>query len=173
MGESGTTIVEPKKKGGGSVEAPQTGGAPREAGPGRAGFFTQYKAEQGKVTRTSTFIGFGLLIAWGAKFVSDRLTGFEGDEGWRLLVTPGVPILFAVVLGGLAWHFSFVWRKASDFMIATEGEMKKVNWSSKAEVIGSTKVVILFTALLAILLFAFDLVFQFVFSAIGVLKESP
>ena len=33
-------------------------------------------------------------------------------------------------------------RKANDFFIATEGEMKKVNWSTRAEVIRSTKVVI-------------------------------
>ncbi|MBU0718456.1 MAG: preprotein translocase subunit SecE [Planctomycetes bacterium] len=55
-------------------------------------------------------------------------------------------------------------------MVATEGEMKKVSWSSKAEVIGSTKVVIMFTVLLAALLFVVDLVFQRFFTYIGVLK---
>lgn len=170
MDKSGTSVVEPKQKGGGSVEAPQTGGVVRGVGRGQAGFFTQYKPEQGKVTRTSTFIGMGLLIAWGAKFVSERLAGFEGDEGWRLLITPGIPILFAVVFGALAWHFTFVHRKASDFMIATEGEMKKVSWSSKGEVIGSTKVVILFTVLLAGLLFVVDILFQKLFTLIGVLR---
>jgi preprotein translocase subunit SecE len=170
MDDGSTTVVEQKQKGGGWVEAPQTGGAPRAAGPGRAGFFTQYKPEQGKITRTATFIGLGLVIAWGAKFLSDRLAGFEGDEGWRLLITPGMPILFAVVLGALAWHFTFVHRKASDFMIATEGEMKKVSWSSKNEVIGSTKVVILFTVLLAIILFVADILFQKLFTSLGVLK---
>jgi preprotein translocase subunit SecE len=61
-------------------------------------------------------------------------------------------------------------RKSSDFMIATEGEMKKVSWSSRREVIGSTKVVILFTIALACFLFVVDLAFQTLFSAIGVLK---
>ena len=55
-------------------------------------------------------------------------------------------------------------------MIATQTEMKKVSWSSKREVIGATKVVILFTILLAALLFCVDLVFQFFFRGIGVLK---
>jgi preprotein translocase SecE subunit len=152
------------------VETPHSFEAPRAAHPARAGFFTQYKPEQGKITRTSTFVGLGLLIAWGAKFLSDRLTGFEGDEAWRLFVTPGLPISFAVVMGAVGWHFTFVHRKASDFMIATEGEMKKVNWSSKNEVVGSTKVVILFTVLLAIVLFIADVLFRELFSSIGVLR---
>ncbi|MCH9001912.1 MAG: preprotein translocase subunit SecE [Planctomycetes bacterium] len=55
-------------------------------------------------------------------------------------------------------------------MIATEGEMKKVSWSSKEEVIGSTKVVIMFTFMLALFLFVVDMVFQQAFRLIGVLK---
>ena len=48
--------------------------------------------------------------------------------------------------------------------------VKKVNWSTKREVIGSTKVVILFTFLMAAMLFAVDLIFQNFFNWIGVLK---
>ena len=48
--------------------------------------------------------------------------------------------------------------------------MKKVSWSSKREVIGSTKVVILFTVLLGVLLFVVDVLFQTLFKNIGVLK---
>jgi len=57
-------------------------------------------------------------------------------------------------------------------MIATEGEMKKVSWSTRRELIGSTKVVIMFTIFLAVLLFFVDLGFQELFSRIGVLKVS-
>jgi preprotein translocase SecE subunit len=46
-----------------------------------------------------------------------------------------------------------------------------VSWSTKNEVVGSTKVVILFTLLLAALLFVVDLAFQGFFSMIGVLKK--
>ena len=49
--------------------------------------------------------------------------------------------------------------------------MKKVSWSSKREIMGSTKVVILFTLLMAFFLFLVDLLFQWFFSAIGVLKR--
>src|SRR3712207_7866772 len=36
-----------------------------------------------------------------------------------------------------------------DFLIATDSEMKKVNWTSRRELIGSTKVVIVFMFLIA------------------------
>ena len=132
--------------------------------------FRQYKPDQGKLTRTCTFIGLGTLIAWGAYFLFQRLTVFEGDEGWRDLVTYGIPIAFAVVVGGLAWYFLYGHRATGDFLIATEGEMKKVSWSSKEEVIGSTKVVIMFTFMLALFLFLVDVGFQWIFRWIGVLK---
>ena len=131
---------------------------------------TQYKPDQGRATRTGTFVGLALLIAWGAKFLNDRLAGYQGDEWWNLLITPGAAIAALVVFGAIAWRLSFVKRGPSDFMIATEGEMKKVSWSTRREVIGSTKVVILFTVLLAALLFVVDLVFQWLFQQLGVLK---
>ena len=117
-----------------------------------------------------TFLGALALVAWGAVFLNNQLSVFEGDEAWRLMVTPGIPILLAVLLGGFAWWLSFSFQKSSDFMIATEGEMKKVSWSTRREVIGSTKVVILFTILLAAFLFVVDVLFQALFSWIGVLK---
>lgn len=143
---------------------------PPERPGSHAGFLTHYKPEQGKATRTGTFVGLGLLVLWGAYFVWDRLQVYEGDEVWQLLVTVGIPAAVAVVFGALAWRVSYVTRKSSDFMIATEGEMKKVSWSSKREVIGSTKVVIVFTILMAIVLFLVDMGFQTLFRAMGVLK---
>ena len=143
-----------------------TGGRSPGGGP-----LKPHKPEQGKWTRRGTFIGAGALIAWGGFFVNQRLSGYQDIQDWWLvLITPGIPILLMVFLGTLAYWISFVHRKSSDFMIATEGEMKKVNWSTKREVIGSTKVVITMTLLLAILLFTVDLAFQRLFSAIGVLK---
>lgn len=156
--------------GGGS--RPSGGGS---AGGGRArsgGFFEQYKPDQGKWTRLGTFVGLGLLVAWGAIFLRERLQIYRGNEWWNMVVTDGIPLLFAVALGVLAWWVSYSNRTSSDFMIATEGEMKKVSWSTRRELIGSTKVVIMFTILLAVLLFFVDLGFQELFSRIGVLKVS-
>jgi len=143
-----------------AVHRPRSGG----------GLFGQYKPEQGIWTRRGTFIGAGLIVAWGAKFIYDQLSIYESNEAWSVLITTGIPVLFAVVLGSIAWRLSFTNRKTGDFMIATEGEMKKVSWSSKKEVIGSTIVVIAFTVLLAVLLFSVDVLFQFIFKSINVLK---
>ncbi len=132
--------------------------------------FRQHKPQQGRTTRTSTRVAVGILLSWGSYFLYQQLQVFEGDEGWRLLVTAGIPMLFFVALGAVAWWCVFCNRSASEFMIATEGEMKKVSWSDRKEIIGSTKVVILFTFLLAALLFVVDLFFQWFFSGLGVLK---
>ena len=60
-----------------------------------------------------------------------------------------------------------------DFLIATDSEMKKVNWTTKKELMGSTKVVIGFVFVMAIVLFMYDLFFQFLFYFLGVLKTPP
>ena len=176
MGSTDTTTTVPEQSptppsDGGGESSPLGGGfgpAPRPKGPGR---FTQYKPEQGRTTRIGTLVGAGALIAWGGIFINNRLTGYEDvEQWWGLMITPGIPILFVVVFGIVAWWLTFSNQTCSEFMIGTEGEMKKVNWSSKREIIGSTKVVILFTLMLAAFLFLFDIVFKFLFSWIGVLK---
>ncbi len=60
-----------------------------------------------------------------------------------------------------------------DFLIATDSEMKKVNWTTKKELMGSTKVVIGFVFVMALVLFFYDLFFQFLFYVLGVLKTPP
>jgi preprotein translocase SecE subunit len=57
-----------------------------------------------------------------------------------------------------------------DFLIATDSEMKKVNWTSRRELIGSTKVVIIFMFAIAAILFVLDLLFNTLFYAIRVLE---
>ena len=166
-----TTAVkqEGKEHGGDSG----SGGGPPHAGrpPGVGnGVFEQYKPELGRYTRVCTFVAGAGLVAWGAVFLNSQLLVFEGDEAWRLMVTHGIPIAVAVVLGTAVWWLAFSHRRSSDFMIATEGEMKKVSWSSKRELIGSTKVVILFTVLMSLFLFTVDVLFQALFSWMGVLK---
>ena len=54
-------------------------------------------------------------------------------------------------------------------MIAGEGEMKKVSWSSRKEVVGSTKVVIITTFLMAAVLYAVDWVFATLFAQFGIM----
>ena len=125
--------------------------------------FDIYKRGQGKYTRIGTFagaVGVGLI---GAALLPPKIQLVTGN----IYVMFGLP---TVLLVGLAWLMFWVVNRpgAADFMIATESEMKKVSWSSRREIAGSTKVVILTTVILAGLLFGVDLIFAFLFRSIGV-----
>jgi len=126
--------------------------------------FEIYKATQGKHTRRITFLAGMLLTVIGAYWLSERLKGLD-----NVYVQYFIPIAVALALGYLL--FWLVNRQSmADFLIATEGEMKKVSWSSRKEIIGSTKVVIFTTFLLAVILFVVDICFKQFFERIGVLS---
>lgn len=125
-----------------------------------------YKPGQGAYVRWCSAAAAGLLALWGASFVHDELQSFAMGDEIRLLV----PVFLLLVLAGAIYWAVGRYRTAVDFLIDTEGEMKKVNWSSRKEVIGATKVVIITTLAMAVVLFAADMVFIFAFSAIGVLQ---
>jgi preprotein translocase subunit SecE len=127
-------------------------------------FFDIYKRGQGKHTRIMTFVGAMVLVVIGAVLFSERLTAFQ--------ITPLVRygLSTALVLGMAVLMFWIVNQpRSADFMIATEGEMKKVSWSSRKEVVGSTKVVIITTLILAAVFFAVDMLFTKIFMSIKVL----
>jgi preprotein translocase SecE subunit len=52
----------------------------------------------------------------------------------------------------------------ADFMIAAEGEMKKVSWSSRKEIAVSTMIVIVVMIFLALLIGATDTTFRLFFN---------
>ncbi len=76
-----------------------------------------------------------------------------------------------MLIGAVAVYFFIATnRRSVDFLINTDGEMRKVNWSTKKEIIGSTQVVIVAAFLIAAILFGIDLGFQAFFKFIGVLQ---
>jgi preprotein translocase subunit SecE len=122
-----------------------------------------YKRTQGKYTRLITFLAVLVLTAWGCNSLANKL----GTANVTPYVQFGVPVIVLAALGVVM--FLVVNRpKSADFLIATENEMKKVSWSSRKEVFGSTKVVIVTTFLLAAILFLVDFVFATLFQKIGV-----
>ena len=84
----------------------------------------------------------------------------------------GIAAAVVFVVGALAalW-FAGMRAGTVDFLIATDSEMKRVNWSTPREVRGSTYVVIGACFLLAGALFVFDLFFQAIFRGIGILSH--
>ncbi len=89
---------------------------------------------------------------------------------YMIWIKAGILIGAVVVI----WLF-IVWvlnrPKIVDFLIATEAEMRKVNWPSRREVIGSTWVVVIGTFMLAIMLWVTDLMFAQLFMLIDILER--
>lgn len=78
----------------------------------------------------------------------------------------GVVLLIGAMIAywATAMHQKFV-----DFLIATDGEMKKVNWSTARDIRMSTIVVIFAAFVLSLSLFVVDLSFQWIFTKAGIL----
>lgn len=126
-----------------------------------------YKPGQGYWTRMLTAVGAGTLVLVGVAWL-----------WWQLAVIPthtvyyqaGVSVAVIAVFGGLI-YWILNRPRVVDFLIATEAEMKKVNWPTRREILGSTWVIICGTFLLAALLAVVDLVFGSVFLKIGILQQ--
>ena len=127
--------------------------------------FEIYKRGQGKYTRIVTFASVTAIAMIGAYTLSQKL------DAASVAIRFGIPT--AAVVGMALLMFWMVNRpKSADFLIATEGEMKKVSWSSRKEVVGSTKVVIVTTFIMAVILFGVDFVFTVAFSWLGIMRLS-
>ncbi|MFP4139269.1 MAG: preprotein translocase subunit SecE [Planctomycetota bacterium] len=120
-----------------------------------------YKKNQGRYTRGVTLLAVVGIALAGAYVLSEQLAAMSAYLQY------GIPVL--VVAAIAAATFWFVNRpRSADFLIATEGEMKKVSWSSKKEIFGSTKVVIVTAFIMAAILFGADQVFINLFRALNV-----
>ncbi len=130
---------------------------------------TVYKSGQGYWTRVLTAIGASTLVAAGLAFTWDEL-GAITDDSVRLYTQSGVSVVVIVAFGIVAWYL-LNRPKFVDFMIATEAEMRKVNWPSRREIIGSTVVVVCGTFLLALILFVVNILFGALFTQINILES--
>jgi preprotein translocase SecE subunit len=115
-----------------------------------------------------TALGAALLIGIMAVFVYREVVSFQFAR------SVAIGAVIGIVLVGVA----FAWRLMNkprnvDFLIATDAEMKKVNWTSRQELIGSTKIVILFMFAIAAALFLIDVLTGLFFQIIGLLKVGP
>jgi preprotein translocase subunit SecE len=133
------------------------------------GFFDIYKPGQGHNTRVWSGVAMGALVCWFAYFVYDKLSVVETTTTTKL-VRVAIPVGLILAFGLLGYWLLALNRKVCDFLIATEGEMKKVNWTTRKDIIGSTKVVIFVLVSLGFILFVVDLFFTQFFRTIGVLK---
>jgi len=117
-----------------------------------------YKRGQGKYTRLCTAFGLALIAGIGCFRLYVKLQATD----FGLWVETMVPVGLFICLSILIF---WVVNKASiaDFMIAAEGEMKKVSWSSRKEIMVSTFIVIVVVVIMAVLLGTTDLGFRMFF----------
>jgi preprotein translocase SecE subunit len=128
-----------------------------------------YKKGQGFWTRQMSTVAGAVLILLGGIWVKDLFLGREwfglASQYWQAAAF----LLWCSILGALLYAFIWVKPRSVDFLVATETEMKKVNWSTRREITGSTIVVILLAAGIAGFCKICDLLFFWVFSSINVL----
>jgi preprotein translocase SecE subunit len=110
--------------------------------------------------------------AAGGAALSARLAGVPQPEH---MVNPtylqGAGVGLVMLLGSaITWWFVGARPRTVDFLIATDGEMKKVNWSTRKDVMASTWVVVMWSVLLATGLYMIDLSFASFFKLINLLK---
>ncbi len=129
-----------------------------------------YKAGQGYWVRLMSAYGLGAIIALGLVWLWKEMEGVMlfGFEPTYVRVV--VTLITAVVVAWFGWMIIGTRRTTAAILIATEGEMRKVNWSSRREVELSTRAVIGLTIIIALYCWAFDVGFASIFRWMTVLR---
>ncbi len=117
-------------------------------------------------------IAAGLLIFMGASWLWQTMNGVRIGTVEPVYVQAGAAVIFISVLSVIAYYLIAVHRKVVDFLIATEGEMKKVNWSTRREIMGSTWVVISLTFIVAAIIGFLDMGYSMIFQTLKVLESA-
>jgi preprotein translocase SecE subunit len=129
-----------------------------------------YKSGQGYWVRLMSAIGYGVVVALGLIWLWKQMETV--DFGIETTYAQVIAILVSAGIFGLLGYWLIGSKPGSvDFMIATEGEMKKVNWSTKAELTRSTIAVIGLTIFVALFCWGVDVVFAMLFRSVGVLEN--
>lgn len=123
-----------------------------------------YKWGQGKLARRLTGLAVAAIAVLGAWSLQSAFLVDSSDA-----VKYGIPGLICVV--GVWVAFRIVnHAKFAEFLISTESEVEKVHWPDRAHVHRATVVVVVTMLLMGGFLFVCDMLWQYVFTAIGFLE---
>ena len=120
--------------------------------------FDIYKRGQGKYTRLGSTAGAAVIAGLGCLQLYKQLEAADLGLWVETMVPAGLFVVLALLIFWLANKSAI-----ADFMIAAEGEMKKVSWSSRKEIAISTLIVIVVVILMAVLLGTTDISFELFF----------
>ena len=112
-----------------------------------------YKRNQGRATRMATAAAVGLVVVLACW----KLMAAFGASSWVWhYLLPGV----LMVVGLWICYRAVNWPRFADFLISVEGEVAKVKWPSRAELIRSSIVVLVTLAMLTLSLWVFDMIWN-------------
>ena len=118
-----------------------------------------YKRGQGKNTRLGTGLALMVIVLLGGVVLYNHLDG--RGPAIQVLIPSGICLLLGFLIFWLLNKPS-----VADFLIAAEGEIKKVSWSTRKEIVASTTVVISVVVIMSAGLAVVDLLFNWFFSSI-------
>jgi preprotein translocase SecE subunit len=162
----------------------------------RSGFFSVFKYGQGYWTRLGTAIGATVVLLFIGQFIYSQLPAWFAAPRLEAGVAPaGLTGLiyeysgtgagemnriarFVIVGVVLLPFFALAWWLMNrvthaQFLIDTDSEMKKVNWATWPELLGSTRVVIFFMLATAAVLFIYDTLYHQAFYSMTVWLIPP
>lgn len=134
--------------------------------------FGIYKSNQGRMVRQFTFFAIVVLAAFGCitlangVFVSFPARDTDFGVAYGKLIQVGVPLAIWVFFSWIAFRVVNIPRFA-DFLVSVESELEKVTWPTRSEVVQATVVVLFAMVSLGLFLFLIDLLWTWLFSAIG------
>ncbi len=123
-----------------------------------------YKPNKGRRVRQLTALALGLVVFIGA-FILSQTTLMNSAPAVKWGVPWGISLVGAWVI------YRFVnYQPFADFLISVETEMDVVHWPPKSELYRATIVVIVTMISLAIVLYALDIAWYQILSAVRVLR---
>ncbi len=121
--------------------------------------FDIYKRGQGKYTRLCSAFGAAIIAGLGCLQLYKKLQATNLGLWVETMVPAGLFVALSLLIFWLVNKPTIV-----NFMVAAEGEMKKVSWSSRKEIAVSTFIVIVVVVFMAVLLGVTDLAFRLFFT---------
>ncbi len=123
-----------------------------------------YKRNQGKQVRQVTGVAIAAFFLIFASTLSNNLPTRSAE-----ILRLGLPALIGVL--GTWFAYRIVnYAPVADFLIAVQSEMDKVSWPTWPQLWRATVVVLVTMVFLAVSLFLFDIVWQYIFRGVGFLK---